>query len=146
MQNITQASKNGIVEGMPQTFHTDVQHAMELVVRDAANDATHLIPSAKPSDKATVKPIFGHGQPLVTPPAAPATGSGAAPPAMGSGAAPATGSGEAPAPATGSGAGSANPAPVRATPGGAPDKGALPTGGGPAPAPPKTPAPGGHAP
>src|SRR4051812_987314 len=67
MQSITEPSKNGAAEGMPQTYHIKIEHAMELIVRDAANDPTHLIPSSKPSDKATVKSIWGHGQPLVTP-------------------------------------------------------------------------------
>lgn len=89
MRNITEPARNGVAEGMPPTFRLKIDHAMDLIVRDAANDPTHLIPAFKPSDKPTVKPLFGKGQPLVTPPAAPPT----PPPA-----------------AAGSGAGSAAPA------------------------------------
>jgi hypothetical protein len=100
MRNITEPARNGAGEGMPQTYRIKIDHAMELVVRDAANDPTHLIPSFKPSDKPTVKPMFGKGQPLVSPPAptpAPAgAGSGA-----GSAAPPAPAPAPAPAPPAG---------------------------------------------
>jgi hypothetical protein len=113
MRNITEPGRNGIAEGIPQTYRIKIDHAMDLIVRDAANDPTHLVPSYKPSDHPTVKPMFGKGQPLVTP----------APPSATPGAA-------------GSGAGSAaaaNPAPVRATPAGAPDTNPNTPAGGHAP-------------
>src|SRR6266478_4452413 len=59
MRNITEPARNGVAEGMPQTYRIKIDHAMDLIVRDAANDATHLIPAYKASDKPTVKPLFG---------------------------------------------------------------------------------------
>src|SRR3989442_3755507 len=50
MRNITEPARNGAAEGMPQTYRIKVEHAIDLIVRDAANDPTHLIPAYKPID------------------------------------------------------------------------------------------------
>ena len=113
LRNITTPASNAIsnqvAPGTPQTYRIDIDTAMKLIVRDAANDPSHLIPALPSSTHPTIEPIFGRPNPLATPaPAAPAAaGSGAA--AAGSGAAaPAAGSAAAgTAAAAGSGAGSA---------------------------------------
>jgi len=93
MRNITEVGKNAA----GGTVHIKIDDAMQLIVRDAAKDPTHLIPLA-PSTKPTIEPTYGRPKLLNAPaPAAPeAAGSGA-----GSAASPAS-----PAPAQTTGAGS----------------------------------------
>jgi hypothetical protein len=106
MRNITEVGKNN-----GGTVHMKIDDAMQLVVRDAAKDPTHLVPALPPSTKPTIEPLYGRPHPL-------GAGSAAtpAPAAEGSGAGAAAGSGA--GAAAGSGAGSAAPAQV--TPTGAP--------------------------
>jgi hypothetical protein len=124
MRNITEAASNGVAPGTPQTYRIRIDHAMELVVRDAKDHPDHLVPLLPEAVTPTVKPIFDRGQPLETPvpatPPAEGAGSGAPPEGAGSGAPTApTGAGSA-APAAPAGAGSAAPttpaAPPAATP------------------------------
>jgi hypothetical protein len=112
MRNITEAASNA----GGGTYRIPIDHAMELVVKDAEKDPSHLIPALPASTKPTIEPHFGRPQPI----------GGAAPTgAVPEGVAPATG-----APAQqGSGA-----APAGGTQGGAAGSGATmaPTGGNPA--------------
>ncbi len=82
MRNITEVGKNA-----GNTVHIKIDDAMQLIVRDAAKDPSHLVPLA-PSTKPTIEPTFGRPKPLgaAPAPAAPAEGSGAgsAAPAEGS--------------------------------------------------------------
>jgi hypothetical protein len=109
MRNITEAASNA----GGSTYRIPIDHAMELVVTDAAKDPSHLIPALPASTKPTIEPHFGRPTPIggaapapaptgaVPEGTAPATG---APAQQGSGAAP----GGAAAPAPGA-AGSAAP-------------------------------------
>ncbi len=103
MRNITEVGKNAAGD----TMHIKIDDAMNLVVRDAQKDPTHLVPALPAATKPTIQPVFGRPKPLeaAPAPAAPAEGSGAgsgAAPAAGSAAAPATGSATA-VPAAGGG-------------------------------------------
>lgn len=95
MRNITEVGKNTA----GGTVHIKIDDAMQLIVRDAAKDPSHLVPLA-PSTKPTIEPTFGRPKLLVTPPPA-------APEAAGSGAGSAAASPPSPAPMqpTGAGAG-----------------------------------------
>jgi hypothetical protein len=118
LRNITEVGKNA-----NGTYHMKIEDAMQLIVRDAAKDPSHLVPALPPSTKPTIEPTYGRPTPLGggAAPAAPAEGSGA-------GSAAAAGSGS-PAPLVPTGAGT-GPRPV---PGAGPMPGAataLPGGGG----------------
>lgn len=89
LRNITEVGKNA-----GGNYHMKIDDAMQLIVRDAAKDPSHLVPALPPSTKPTIEPTFGRPKPLGA--AAPA-----APAAEGSGAGSAAGS------AQGSAAGSA---------------------------------------
>ncbi|MDX2092614.1 MAG: hypothetical protein SFX73_32415 [Kofleriaceae bacterium] len=88
----------------PASYRVPIDVAMKLVVDEAKVDPANLVPSQGPSDKPSIKPIFGRPQKLDVPPPADASptdaGSAAAPADAGS-AAPAAGSA---APAAGSAA------------------------------------------
>ena len=81
MRNITEVGKNAAGD----TVHIKIEDAMNLVIRDAQKDPSHLVPALPPSTKPTIQPVFGRPKTLETPPPAPA-------PAEGSGAGSATGS------------------------------------------------------
>ena len=86
ISNITEYGANAAPkpdDPSPRTYRTSIDDAMKAVVVSAKADPALLIPTQGPSDKPSVKAIFGRPQPLVTPaaPAAPA-----APDAAGSGA------------------------------------------------------------
>jgi hypothetical protein len=75
LRNITEVGKNAA----GGTVHIKIDDAMQLIVRDASKDPTHLVPLA-PSTKPTIEPTFGRPKPLTTPAPAPApeaAGSGA---------------------------------------------------------------------
>jgi hypothetical protein len=99
MRNITEVGKNA-----GGTVHMKIEDAMQLIVRDAAKDPSHLVPALPPSTKPTIEPTFGRPKPL---------GQTAAPAAEGSGAGSAAASGA--GSAAGSGAGSAAPAAMQPT-------------------------------
>ena len=92
LRNISELAKNG--DG--KTYRMKIEDAMNLVIRDAQKDPSHLIPALPPSTKPTIQPVFGRPKTLAAPaaPSAPAEGSGA---------------GSAAGSAAGSGAGSAAP-------------------------------------
>lgn len=92
LRNISEVGKNASGD----TVHIKIEEAMNLVIRDAAKDPSHLVPALPPATKPTIQPVFGRPKTLAAPPAPAA-------PAEGSGAGSATGS------AAGSGAGSAAP-------------------------------------
>lgn len=95
LRNITEAASNAASPGVAQTYRINIDHAIELVVRDSADKAagpSHLVPALPPSTKPTIQPIFGRPKPIATPapaPAAPAPA--AAAPGQGSAAAPPAG-------------------------------------------------------
>ena len=93
MRNITEVGKNAA----GGTVHIKIDDAMNLVVRDAQKDPSHLVPALPAATKPTIQPVFGRPKPLES---APAPAQGSAAPAEGS-AAPAQGSA---APAAGSAA------------------------------------------
>ena len=95
MRNITEAATN---TGAP-TYRIPIEHAMKLVVEDAKNDPSHLVPSLPKADKATIEPQFGRPAPA-----------GAAAP---------SGEGGQPTPTSGNAAPSALETPTGAGPGGA---------------------------
>lgn len=97
MRNITEVGKNTA----GGTVHIKIDDAMQLIVRDAAKDPTHLVPLA-PSTKPTIEPTFGRPKPLTAPAPAAPEAAGSAAPAAGSGAA--AGSAAAPPVPTGNGA------------------------------------------
>lgn len=92
LRNISEVGKNSSGD----TVHIKIEEAMNLVIRDAQKDPSHLIPALPPSTKPTIQPVFGRPKTLAAPaaPAAPAEGSGA---------------GSAAGSAAGSGAGSSAP-------------------------------------
>jgi hypothetical protein len=89
LRNISELGKNASGD----TVHIKIEDAMNLVIRDAQKDPSHLIPALPPSTKPTIEPVFGRPKTLAAP-AAPAEGSGA---------------GSAAGSAAGSGAGSSAP-------------------------------------
>ena len=110
ISNITEYGANAAPkpdDPSPRTYRTSIDDAMKAVVVSAKADPALLIPTQGPSDKPSVKAIFGRPQPLVTPaaPAAPAapdaagSGAGSATPAPAAAAPAAAGSAAAPAPA-----------------------------------------------
>jgi hypothetical protein len=112
MRNITEAASNA----GGTTYRIPIEHAMELVVQDAAKDPSHLVPALPSSTKPTIEPQFGRPQPIGGPApeggAAPAGGTppaGAVTPAPGNPAGPAGTS--APMTPTGQGPGAAGASP-----------------------------------
>jgi hypothetical protein len=75
LRNISEVGKNSSGD----TVHIKIEEAMNLVIRDAQKDPSHLVPALPPSTKPTIEPVFGRPKTLAAPaaPAAPAEGSGA---------------------------------------------------------------------
>jgi hypothetical protein len=144
LRNITEPARNPPAPGATPTYRIKIDHAMELIVRDAKAAPSHLVPSLPPSEKPTIEPIFGRPKPLGAPASPPAGNGSTATPMAPTGAAPAGEPQPVPGaggmPAAGSGAGSAAPAPAPAHPAPAPAP------AHPAPARAGSAAPGGHAP
>lgn len=86
---------NSVGPNQGGTYRVPIEHAMELVVRDAKADPANLVPTQGRSDKRTIQPIFGRPSLAPAAPGAPAGGAGVG-----------AGSG---APAAGASAGSAVP-------------------------------------
>lgn len=140
MRNITDPGSNP-----SGTFRIPIDVAMQLVVRDAANDPSHLVPALPPATKPTIEPAFGRPKPIGGP--APTEGAGSAAPAgagagsaapTGAGSAAGAGSGAAAAPANGNAGAAAPQTPTGATRG--------PTGAGASPSKDATPSQGSAAP
>lgn len=128
MRNITETATN---TGAP-TYRIPIEHAMTLVVQDAKQNPSHLIPSLPASEKATIEPAFGRPKPLG---AAPASGEGGQPTPTSGNAMP--GAPEAPTGAVGVG-GAAGASPEKSdaqSPTPTPAPGAQPAAPTPAPAP-----------
>jgi hypothetical protein len=105
---IDQDGRNTAAPGEAESFRIKIDHAMDLVAKEAAVDPSDLIPVVGPSTKPTIKPAFGRPILLTAPAPAPTgAGSGSAGAGAGSAAAPASGSGSAAAPAAGSGSAAA---------------------------------------
>ena len=126
MGHINEYGKNQTAPGAPETFriqigggaadHGAIPHeigAIELIVRDAKTDPTHLIPALPPSTKPTIEPIFGRPKLTLAPATAPAAGD------AGSGAGSGSGASSGSAAATGSAATGSVAAPMTSTGAGA---------------------------
>lgn len=72
VHNITEYGANAAAPDKPKTYRVNIDDAMKLVVESAKVDPSTLVPTQGRSDKATIKPIFGRPQPLVTPAPTPA--------------------------------------------------------------------------
>lgn len=74
LRNISEVGKNP-----GGTYHMKIDDAMQLIIRDAAKDPSHLVPALPPSTKPTIEPTYGRPKPLggAAAPAAAAEGSGA---------------------------------------------------------------------
>jgi hypothetical protein len=99
MRNITEPGKNNAAPGQEATYRIPITKAMELVVKDAKTDPSHLVPALPPSTKASIEPVFGRPKPAPAAAPAGATEGSAAPAAEGSAAAAPTPAGSAAAPA-----------------------------------------------